>query len=47
MIHAVGLDFDLSYEAQCLCACYATAHYLASLNKTDLPRPDDDLIAAA
>jgi hypothetical protein len=40
VIHALGLDLDLPHEAQCLCAFYATAHYLASLNKIDLPRPD-------
>ena len=40
VIHALGLDLDLSHEAQCLCAFHATAHYLAVLNKIDLPRPD-------
>lgn len=47
VIHALGLDLDLSHEAQCLCAFFATAHYLASLNKLDLPRPDYVSLAAA
>ncbi len=47
VIHALGLDLDLSYEAQCLCAFYATAHYLAALNEIDLPRPDYVLLAEA
>ena len=47
VIHALGLDLDLSHEAQCLCAFFATAHYLASLNKVDLPRPDYLALAAA
>ena len=47
VIHALGLNLDLSHEAQCLCAFYATAHYLASLNEVELPRPDYKLLAAA
>ena len=47
VIHALGLDLNLSHEAQCLCAFYATAHYLASLNEVELPRPDYKLLAAA
>ncbi len=47
VIHALGLDLDLSHEAQCLCAFYATGHYLASLNKVNLPRPDYLALAAA
>ena len=47
VIHALGLNLDLSHEAQCLCAFYATAHYLASLNKIDLPRPDYVSLAQA
>ncbi len=47
VIHALGLDLELSDEAQCLCAVYATAHYLATLNDVDLPRPDYALLAEA
>ena len=47
VIHALGLDLELSDEAQCLCAVYATAHYLATLNEIDLPRPDYAALAAA
>ncbi len=47
VIHALGLDLGLSDETQCLCAVYATAHYLATLNDVDLPRPDYALLAEA
>jgi hypothetical protein len=40
LVHAIGLGLDLSREAQSLAAVYATAHYLATLNGVDLPRPD-------
>jgi hypothetical protein len=47
VIHSLGLDLEMSNESLCLCAVYATAHYLAELNEFDLPRPDFDAIAAA
>ena len=47
VIHALELDLDLSHEAQRLCAFNATAHYLASLNDIDLPRPDYAMLAEA
>ena len=33
VIHSLGLSLELSDEAKCLCAVYATAHYLAALNE--------------
>ncbi len=47
MIHALGLDLELSVEAQCLCAVHATAHYLATLNQIEVPRPHHALLAEA
>ena len=47
VIHSLGLELDLPHEAQCICAFYASAHYLATLNSLDLPRPDYEALAQA
>ncbi len=47
LIHTLGLDPELSDEAQCLCAVFATAHYLAAHNEMDPPRPDYQMIIQA
>jgi hypothetical protein len=47
VVHALGLRLDLPQESQCICAFYATAHYLATLNRIELPRPNYDAFARA
>jgi hypothetical protein len=47
VVHALGLDLEMSNEAKCLCAVFATAHYLATLNEFDVPPPDYDSLAEA
>lgn len=47
LIHTLGLDPELSDEAQCLCAVFATAHYLAAHSGLDLPRPNYQMIIQA
>ena len=47
LVHALGLDLEASDEAQCLCAVFATAHYLATLNEIDVAAPDYALLAKA
>ena len=47
VVHALGLDLEASDEAQCLCAVFATAHYLATLNDFEMAAPDYASLAAA
>ena len=47
VIHALELDLEMTSEAKCLCAIFATVHYLATLNEFDVPRPDYHLLAEA
>lgn len=47
LVHTLGLDLEISDEAQCLCAIFATAHYLAALNDIDVPVPDYGILAKA
>ena len=47
IIHSLGLSLSQPPESIALCAVFATAHYLGTINGFELPRPDFEALVKA